>query len=150
MVTLKEITTENFWEVISLKVRDDQKNFVASNAVSIAQSKVMPECIPLAIYNDDALVGFLMYCIDREDNNYWIYRLMIDTKFQSKGFGKKAMEIIIAKIKEDKSKNKIVTSAEPENSVAKKLYKKLGFKLTRELTGDPGDDDREEIMELEY
>ena len=150
MVELKDITLENFWEVIGLRVRDDQSTFVASNAVSIAQSKVMPECIPQAIYNDSVLVGFLMYCIDRIDNNYWVYRLMIDERYQGKGYGKEAMEIIIEKIKKDKSKTRILTSAEPENIIAKELYKKLGFKLTGELTGDENDDDREEIMELLY
>jgi diamine N-acetyltransferase len=153
MVEIKEITPKNFWEVIDLKVKADQQTFVAANSVSIAQSKVQPECIPLAIYNDNILVGFLMYCIDKslyKDNEYWIYRLMIDEKYQGKGYGKKAMEIIIDKIKEDKTKNKIKTSFEPENEIAKKLYLKLGFEPTGEMTGEIGDDDREEIVVLNY
>jgi diamine N-acetyltransferase len=144
LIELKEITLDNFWKVIELKVKDSQKKFVANNAVSIAQSKIQPECIPLAIYSDDILVGFLMYCIDRTDNNYWFYRVMIDENFQGKGYAKKAMEIIINKIKEDKTHNKIRISAVPENITAKELYKKFGFKLTGEM------DDDEEIMELKY
>ena len=153
MVELKEITLANIWDVVDLKVNDNQKKFVADNAVSIAQSKVQPECIPLAIYGDNILVGFLMYCIDRsiyKDNEYWIYRLMIDEKYQGKGYRKKAMEIIIDKIKEDKTHNRIMTSFEPENIIAKKLYQKLGFELTGEMTGEIDDNDREEIMELKY
>jgi diamine N-acetyltransferase len=144
MICLKDITLENFWKVIELKVKNDQKGFVASNAVSIAQSKVQPECIPLAIYSDDILVGFLMYCIDRNDNNYWFYRVMIDESFQGKGYARKAMEIIINKIKDDKTHNIIRISAVPENVIAKELYIKLGFKITGEM------DDDEEIMELKY
>ena len=64
MVTLKEITAENFWDCIALRVSDAQADFVTPNAVSIAQAKVQPECIPLAVYSDDTLVGFAMYCID--------------------------------------------------------------------------------------
>ena len=85
MVKLKEINKENFWEVIELGVKDEQKEYVLDNSISIAQAKIQPECIPMAIYDDETLVGFLMYCIDTDDGNYWIYRFMIDKKFQRMG-----------------------------------------------------------------
>jgi len=143
MVNLKPITLDNFWDVVSLKVGKDQ-NFVASNAISIAQSKVDPSLIPLAIYDDQTLVGFLMYGIDPDDGNYWIVRLMVDEKYQRNGFGKKAMEIIIDKIKEDKTHNKLVISTNPENIIGLNLYKKLGFKSTGKII------DKEEVLELIY
>ena len=143
MIQLKEITQDNFWEVISLKVGKDQ-NFVASNAISIAQSKLFPSMIPLAIYNDQIIVGFLMYGIDPDDNNYWIIRLMVDEKHQQNGYGRKAMEIIIDKIKEDKNHYKIMISTNPENIVGINLYKKLGFESTGNII------DGEEVLELNY
>jgi diamine N-acetyltransferase len=75
MITLKEITRDNFWDCISLEVSPEQVEFVTSNAVSIAQSKVQTECIPMAVYDDDLMVGFVMYCIDEDDSEYWIYRM---------------------------------------------------------------------------
>jgi len=143
MVNLKPITIDNFWDVVSLKVGKDQ-NFVASNAISIAQSKVEPSLIPLAIYSDQTLVGFLMYGIDPDDGNYWIVRLMVDEKHQRNGYGKKAMEIIIDKIKEDKSHKKLVISTNPENIIGLNLYKKLGFKSTGKII------DGGEVLELTY
>ncbi len=143
MVSLKPVTNDNFWEVVSLKVGEDQ-NFVYSNAISIAQSKVDPSLIPLAIYSDQIIVGFLMYGIDPDDGNYWVVRLMIDEKYQRNGYGKKAMENIIAKIKEDKSRNKIIISTNPENIVGLNLYKKLGFKSTGKIIYE------EEVLELYY
>jgi diamine N-acetyltransferase len=143
MVQLKEITMENFFEVISLEVGEDQ-NFVASNVISIAQSKVDPSMIPLAIYNDQTAVGFLMYGIDPSDNIYWIIRLMVDERYQKKGYGKKAMDIIIDKIKEDKNYNKIVVSTNQRNTLGIEFYKKLGFKSTGKII------DEEEVLELNY
>jgi diamine N-acetyltransferase len=143
MVELKDITQENFWKVISLKVGKDQ-NFVASNAISIAQSKLFPSMIPLAIYINDNIVGFLMFGIDPDDNNYWIIRLMVDEKYQKNGYGKKAMKIIMKKIIEDKNHNKIVLSTNPENIVGINLYKKLGFKTTGKIQ------DGEEVFEYTY
>ena len=140
-IILKEIDGENFHEVISLKV----ETYCASNLYSLAQAKIYPDAIPLAIYNNDIPVGFVMYGIEPRDNNeYWIDRFMIDEKYQKNGYGKKALEIIIEKIKQDKTHNKIKISTNPENSIAIKLYKKLGFYDTGKLHDD------EALLILEY
>ena len=140
-VTLKEINGDNFDEIIALKV----EKFCASNLYSLAQAKIYPEAIPLAIYNDDIAVGFIMYGIEPRDNyEYWIDRLMIDEKHQKNGYGKIAMKIIIDKIKRDKTHNRIKLSTNTENIIGRKFYKKLGFKETGEMHGD------EVLMVLEY
>lgn len=127
MVSLKEIDRHNFFDVIDLKVAEEQKSFVATNLFSLAQAKAFPECNCLAIYHEEKLVGFTMYCMDFDDKEYWIYRLMIDAKYQSKGYGKAAMEKLIELIKEDKDHQVIYLSFEPENDRAKEMYEKLGF-----------------------
>ncbi|MCL2015428.1 MAG: GNAT family N-acetyltransferase [Defluviitaleaceae bacterium] len=140
-ITLREIDQNNFDEVISLKV----EKYCASNLYSLAEAKIFSEAIPLAIYNDDKLVGFIMYGKEPRDNNeYWIDRLMVDEKYQKNGFGKRTLEIVIDKIKQDKTQDKIKISTNPENMVARKLYAKLGFYETGELHGD------EVLMILEY
>ena len=81
-IKLKEIDADNFDDIISLKV----EKYCASNLYSLAQAKIFPEAIPLAIYNDDIPVGFIMYGKEPRDNNeYWIDRLMIDEKYQKNG-----------------------------------------------------------------
>ncbi|MEC1179537.1 GNAT family N-acetyltransferase [Metasolibacillus meyeri] len=127
MIQFKEIDRKNFWDVIDLNVAEEQKDFVASNLFSLAQAKAYPECICLAIYAEEVLVGFVMYCMDEDDHEYWIYRLMIDEKFQGKGYGKAAMEKLIVHIKKDVNHHVIYLSFEPENHLARRLYKKLGF-----------------------
>lgn len=127
MITLKEITRHNFNDVINLSVFDEQKNYLASNMYSLAQAKAQPECIPLAVYNDNDLVGFVMYCMDFDDKEYWIYRIMIDKKYQKMGYGRKAMKCILEKLMEDTAHDKVYISFEPDNVVAKKLYEELGF-----------------------
>jgi len=135
-VQLLETNRDNWEQVIALKVHDEQNNFVASNLYSLVQAKYQPECKPLAIYDDCLLVGFLMYVIPTaEQNDYWIYRLMIDQNHQKKGYGKIAMQQIIELIKQDKDYNKIYISFEPSNYVAKTLYERLGFVSTDEIDG---------------
>ena len=144
MILLKEITRENFWDAVSLEVSPEQSEFVTSNAVSIAQSKVQPECIPLAVYDDDLMVGFVMYCVDEDDSEFWIYRMMIDKNYQSKGYGKKSMQLLLDKIKEDKSRNKIFLGVHKESVAAVNLYESFGFKFNDQVFGS------EHIMRLDY
>ena len=144
MLLFKEVTKENFWDCINLSVAKEQEDFVTTNAVSIAQGKVQPECIPLAVYDDDVMVGFLMYCVDEDDGEYWIYRMMIDSKHQSKGYGKKTMEKLLEIIKEDKTRNKVFLGVHKESIFAVKLYESFGFNFNGQVFGN------EHIMRLDY
>lgn len=144
MIKLRDIDANNFWEVIKLSVADNQKGFVATNTLSIAQSKVQPECIPLAVYDDETLVGFVMYCMDADEKEYWIYRVMTDSQYQSRGYGRKAMEQLISRIKEDKEHKIIFISFEPENEWAKTLYESMGFVPDNRMI------DNEVVYKLEY
>lgn len=144
MITLREITKDNFWDCIELTVAKHQEDLIIPNAISIAQSKVQPECIPLGIYHYDVMVGFLMYCLDIDDQEYWIYRLMIDQKYQNLGYATKALEQVIELIKEDKTHNKIFIGAHRDGEAAIHLYQNFGFKFNGQIFG------HEHIMVLEY
>lgn len=135
-ITFRDVTKANWLECVRLKPRDDQKTFVAPNAFSLAESKYYPELVPLAIYADETMVGFLMWGPpDREDNNgvYWIIRLMIDERYQGKGYGRDAMQQIITQLREKPDCMAIQLSYEPENLGAEILYNSLGFHKTGEI-----------------
>lgn len=61
MVELREITEDNFEEVINLKVSKNQESFVSSVAYSLAQAWAYKEtAFPFAIYENEVPVGFVM------------------------------------------------------------------------------------------
>lgn len=144
MVTLEKIDPENFWEVIDLDVSEEQKDLVLSNSVSIAQAYVQPECIPLMIRQDGVPVGFAMYCIDNDDGEYWIYRLMVDQRYQHRGIGRQAMELLIAEIKKDTTHHKIFLGVDLAGDASVALYKSLGFVFNDQVFG------KEHIMLLDF
>ncbi|MCG3089888.1 GNAT family N-acetyltransferase [Sporosarcina cyprini] len=129
MLHLKPITKDNWIDAISLRVREDQVKFVASNAVSLAQLNFLDHFHAKGIYADDEMVGFTLFGIDDEDHEYWMYRMMIDQKHQGKGYGKQAVLLVIEDIRSMKEeRHQIINlSYEPENEVAKRLYGQLGF-----------------------
>lgn len=144
MISLKEITVDNFWDIIDLKVADSQTDLVASNAVSIAQSKVQPECVPLAIDHNGTPVGFLMYCIDRDDGEYWLYRLMIDQRYQGNGYAKEALRRLLDIIQKDASRSCVFLGVDRNGIASVKLYERIGFQFTGQVFG------KEHVMRLEY
>ena len=129
-IILKEITKENWRQAIKLKVREDQQKFVASNVVSIAQSKVEPYLVPLAVYDDETMVGFAMYGRDPEDGSYWIVRLMVDAQLQGKGYGRAATQALLGLMRELPGCDEVRLSHVPQNVGAEQLYLDLGFEKT--------------------
>lgn len=143
-VTLREIDRDNFARCIKLEVNDEQRSFVASNLYSIAQSKVEPTYKPEAIYDDEELVGFIMYGYDTDERCHWVARLMIDRNHQGKGYGRAAMVEAIRRMRADSECREIGLSIEPENETAQKLYESLGFKKTGQVV------ENEEVMRLKF
>lgn len=143
-VTLKDVDRNNFNQCVKLDVREDQRNFVATNVYSIAQSKVEPTFVTQAIYTDDEMVGFIMYGYEPDDNRYWVGRLMVDQKHQGKGYGRAAVVEAVERMRAESDCREVVLSINPENEVARKLYEGLGFRTTGELNHG------EEMMRLGF
>ena len=141
MLEIRPVTKENWEALIKLKVRQDQRNFVASNLYSIAQAQFGDEfeghwdLFPYGIYDSDAPVGFLMYALRFEHPKHqaFIQRLMVDENFQGKGFGRYGMEWMLEVFRADERINTVAISYEPENEGARKLYASLGFVETGEV-----------------
>ncbi|MDD0820647.1 N-acetyltransferase [Bacillus cereus] len=127
-VYLKAIDKKNWEEAITLSVTEEQQTFIASNLYSIAEVQFLDNFYANGIYLDEKMIGFTMFGIDPDDNNYWIYRLMIDEKFQGQGMGKQAIHLVIDEIRNNNANSSIIMIGyAPENLTAKFVYKKAGF-----------------------
>jgi len=135
VVTIREITEENWVEAVRLKVKKEQENFVASNAVSLAQSKFQTFIECYGIYSEDEMVGFSAVGQNPADKTVWLVRHMVDAKHQGKGYGKAGLKKIIEYLRDRYSCSEIYLDVKPENKVATNLYKKAGFKITDKKHG---------------
>lgn len=131
-IHLEEVTRNNYWAVCCLEVGADQQSFVAPNAYSLAQSAYDGNEYPFAIYNTEELIGFGMIGTDPKDDSTWILRFMIDRQFQHMGYGREAFRLLLKAARSQSGGAPIFLSAEPDNHVARKLYRSFGF----EDTGD--------------
>ena len=142
---LVKVGIQNFDDLIRLEVDESQKEFVAPNMYSLAEAYANTAdsrfAKPFGIYDGDMPVGFLMigYNIsdgddDREKfplliDSYLIWRFMIDKKHQKKGYGRQAMKLALDYIRTFPcgKADSCWLSYEPENEVARKLYRSFGF-----------------------
>ena len=154
MIHLEKVTYENALAVCELSIFESQYPFVADNEESLVEAylAVTSEAsyaYPFAIYNDDTLVGFLMLGYNEAAlegpeapeslrNNYSLWRLMIDKRYQGKGFGREAVRLALEFIRTWPSgrSEACVTSYNPENEVAKKLYASFGFVENGDIVDD--------------
>ena len=128
MIFVKPLNAAEREAAAALRVAPDQTGFVASNIASLRQADEQAFCTPLGIHADGELVGFAMYALDPDDGNYWIYRLMIDQRFQGRGYGSAALEDIVEIMTALPGCSSIVLSVEPANVAAAALYRRLGFR----------------------
>ncbi|MFC5772857.1 GNAT family N-acetyltransferase [Ectobacillus antri] len=127
-VTLVEINEDNWYTCCQLQVSAAQAAFLEPNAISILQAKFQLTLRPYAIYYGDEMAGFLMYNTELEElDGYWVYRIMIDKRFQGRGIGKVAAKLMLAEIAALPNARKIVVGYHPTNEGAHHLYKSLGF-----------------------
>ena len=147
MIELKEITWENFWQVIELKPRESQIRYLPSISVFMAQAyvnlklKYSDTCF--ALYKDSQLVGFtkIVYvpkCVDPYyflEDSYMIDAIMIDARHQGKGYGKEALYQVLKYIESKPfgEADSIKLSCHDENIIAIGIYEEAGFCKTDKL-----------------
>ena len=152
MLKLEKINRNNVAEILKLEVFENQKSFVATNNSSIIEAYIAitdnNDVFTFGIYNDDAPVGFLMigFDVNSDDEgapkiakgNYNIWCLMIDKKFQGKGFGKKAMNLALEFVNTFPcgTAKYCWLSYESDNDIARQLYQSVGFVETDEKDGE--------------
>lgn len=132
-VTLREITKENLRDILRLKVASHQEQFVASNAMSIAEAHFEPEVAWFrAIYAGEVPVGFLMLEDDVAQQEYYLWRFMIDERYQGCGYGRRALELFFAYVKTRPGANVVYTSCVPAKGGPGLFYEKMNFVYTGE------------------
>ncbi|MBW3633123.1 MAG: GNAT family N-acetyltransferase [Chloroflexi bacterium] len=132
-ITFRPVTHDNFTHVIEMKVAPGQEDFVAANLYSIAEASLEPTWTPLAIYADDALVGFAQFGCDGRTGRWWIMRYMIDAAHQGKDYGTAALPELIELMVERNGCKEIFLGYDPGNDVAERLYARVGFVPTGEI-----------------
>lgn len=135
-VRLQPLTPENVRAVCDLRVTPGQEAFVEPNAVSIAEAYVHEQAWCRAVYAGEDLVGFVMLFDAATGPGYMLWRLMIDGRFQGRGFGGQAVQRVIEHVRTRPGATRLKVSVHPGEGSPGPFYESLGFVSTGELSGD--------------
>jgi len=141
-VTLREITSDTVDSILRLRVAEDQEPFFPSNAESIAQAHFSDHAWFRAIYAGETPVGFIMLYLDEEKPLYYLWRFMIDKKYQRQGSGSQAIAHVLEHIRGLPNAEELFLTYLPGEWEPLSFYQKFGF----EETGEWKDD--EKVMRL--
>jgi diamine N-acetyltransferase len=147
MISLRPVDSTNYRECIELSVAPEQQGFVASNVQSLADAYIYrPAAEPYGVYSDDELVGFALlfpFAGDVDDESIpepgtergmILVRLMIDARFQGRGYGRDALEAILDNVRV-RGLPTVRLSVVPENEQALEFYRRNGFTETGAIHG---------------
>lgn len=126
-VTLRTVSEDNVMAIIRLNVTEEQKQFVAPNSVSIAQAAHTTNRWERAIYADDEPVGYVLLSENREKPRYYLWRYMIDARYQRMGFGGAAMQQVIDYVRTLPNATEMFLTYVPHESGPRDFYARFGF-----------------------
>jgi diamine N-acetyltransferase len=133
-VALREVTRENLHEVLALEVAPEQRSYVATNAKSIAEAHFEPRAWFRAVYAGDEAVGFVMAAPDYPaEGSFYIWRFMIDARFQGRGYGARALQLLLDEAR-SRGAAEVTLSVQPGEHSAHGFYEAVGFERTGEVT----------------
>ena len=148
-VSLRTITAATVRQVTALTVAPEQARFVAPNAVSLAEALFAPEAWYRAIYAGEEPAGFVMLYDEalRPDPppspRLGLWRFMVDQRFQGRGVGRQALELVIRHLEAAGAPRLLELSHVPGPGGPQGFYRKLGFADTDRV------DDGEQVMEMQ-
>ena len=129
------ITEENRREVENLQLFPEQRSYIESVPECLAEAEQTREWRTVGIYDGPTVVGFAMYgCFAQPEpeGQLWLDRLLIDKKYQGKGYGKRVVLALLDRLRTEYSCDTIYLSVYETNSHAIHLYQQIGFHFNGE------------------
>jgi diamine N-acetyltransferase len=147
VLSLQEVTRENWRATLELTVFPEQQRFIANYipiaAIALAKAYIRPGglvWVPYAFYNNNEMVGFTELAYEPGSlDNYWVFHFFIDHHYQRRGYGKEAISLLLQFIREHHPQcQALQLTVHPENDPARHLYTSVGFRSTGAVfSGEP-------------
>ena len=131
---IETVTSRNRAEVEPLEFCAEQSGFIESVTQCLQEADKLELWRPVGIYDRGMLIGFAMYGYFPEPapGQVWLDRLLIDKKYQGKGYGKRVVLALLDRLRTEYSCDTIYLSVYETNSHAIHLYQQIGFHFNGE------------------
>lgn len=135
-IQFKLIDDQLYEDCLALEVNMNQKEFVMDIKEIYKVYQLNRNGIePLAIFHNDVLIGVLVYKTLNYHDSYFLWQLLIDHRYQQKGFGKKSILKLLKELKNKGGCTKVTTTVVKDNNILP-FYLQLGFEVVDEFEGE--------------
>lgn len=113
----------------SLEVAEGQQNYVCNSLVMLARAWLHRKLRPRVfnVFDGETAVGMGMYLDDPEKEAYEFCQLFIDKRYQGKGYGKAAISLVLAAMKEEGKYQKVSMCYVEGNDASRNLFEQFDF-----------------------
>lgn len=133
MIKLIDINEQNWLDVVSLSVKEEQKEFLDKPIGIVARGYVYRSCNArvYGISDNGHIIGVaLVKDMDEEPACYDLQQFMIDRHFQNKGCGTEALRLILSLLLKEGKYSQVEVCVNKSNAAALWMFKKVGFEDT--------------------
>ena len=132
MISLQEITEENFNECINLDPGVTSKDFADSVSHSLAEAWLYyPDMKPFNISMYGKIIGFVLLYVGEE--NFQIINFFIVEEFRDRGYGSQAARLCIDYLKDTYKADRVSVPVDCSNTKALKFWRGLGFEESKNI-----------------
>ena len=82
------------------------------------------------------LIDITMYGYNEEEEFFELCRIMIDRKYQNKGYGTAAIRLLPEEMKKLEGCKEVYLFTAPENERGRHVYEKVGFRSEHRMADD--------------
>lgn len=138
-IALRPVTDHNRAQVLALRVAKEQERHIETVDECLAEAAECKAWRPMGIYAGDTLVGFAMYgrfanfTEKGQAARVWLDRLLIDSRYQGRGYGRAALAALLLRLGEEYGCDAVYLSVYADNARAIGLYRRFGFAFTGEI-----------------
>jgi diamine N-acetyltransferase len=141
MITLRPLDDANRDAVLALRVSPEQLAFVSSVEDSLREAEEEPggHAIQWALYDGEIPVGFVMISDEVEGPGYiaqYLWKLLIDERYQRRGYGTAALDLVAAYFRGRPGVEVMWTSAGQGEGSPIPFYERYGFERTGDIVFD--------------
>jgi len=138
VVSLRPLSESNRQAVEALRVSPSQEQYVSSVADSLIEAAEHPDAraVYWAVYSEDTPVGFVMIADEVASPDYiphYLWKLLIDERYQRRGFGTAALDLVVEYFRGRPGVEVLNTSAGQGDGSPISFYERYGFERTGEI-----------------
>jgi diamine N-acetyltransferase len=120
-----------------IEVKQEQKSMVDLPIEAYEEAKKYKYSFPIVVLDETKVIAFFIYeSLNDNFTDFLVWGFIVSSRFQHQNYGTQIMKQFLLRLKKQYEVKRIELAYVQGNTIAKKLYRKLGFKENGKINDD--------------